>query len=112
MNLKKFLGSPEIGAVHTKLTILDVFEGVMGRCFSDFFLLALPVDEGTGRHELKLERRARSQFITSVRRAAAAASDADAGPEQGAAAVKAAAAAMTDVSSSSSSALCIACRPA
>ena len=56
----------------------------MGRCFSDFFLLALPVDEGTGRHELKLERRARSQFITSVRRAAAAASDADAGPvEQG-----------------------------
>ena len=66
----------------------------MGRCFSDFFLLALPVDEGTGRHELKLERRARSQFITSVRRAAAAAAcDADAGPvEQGAAAVKAAAA--------------------
>ena len=54
----------------------------MGRCFSDFFLLALPVDEGTGRHELKLERRARSQFITSVRRAAAD-SDADAGPEQG-----------------------------
>ena len=54
----------------------------MGRCFSDFFLLALPVDEGTGRHELKLERRARSQFITSVRRAAD--SDADAGPvEQG-----------------------------
>ena len=44
MNLKKFLGSPEIGAVHTKLTILDVFEGVMGRCFSDFFLLALNVD--------------------------------------------------------------------
>ena len=55
----------------------------MGGCFSDFFLLALPVDEGTGRHELKLERRARSQFITSVRRAAAD-SDADAGPvEQG-----------------------------
>ena len=53
----------------------------MGRCFRDFFLLALPVDEGTGRHELKLERRARSQFINSVRRAAA--SDADAGPEQG-----------------------------
>ena len=31
------------------------------------FLLALPVDEGTGRHELKPERRAPRTFITSVR---------------------------------------------
>ena len=33
MNLKLFLGSPEIGAVNTKLTILDVFEGGDGKVF-------------------------------------------------------------------------------